>query len=231
MRRPPSGAPEERLMRGRTPPSANTGASSPGAPGPGTATPGRRSTSTRAALCARTPGKPRCTGGGYAPDGTSSEAQGKKLALLGEATDWQPRCLWECGLMPAPSPDDCPPNPPAEADCGKPRQCKLPGTYLIYTDASAMRPKDPYLRRAACALWAGDHESESEAWALPGPVQTVYRAELYAILVALRKCSGGTWRSSPTAKVSWTKLSASETVAESTLSPGTPTCGQGTVRR
>ena len=111
--------------------------------------------------------------------------QGRKLALQGEATNWQPRCLWECGLMPAPTPDDCPPQRPAEADCGKPRQCKLPGTYLIYTDASAMRPKDPYLRRAACAFWAGDHEAESAAWALPGPVQTVYRAELYAILVAL----------------------------------------------
>ena len=93
--------------------------------------------------------------------------------------------------MPAPSPDDCPPNPPAEADCGKPKQRKLPGTYLIYTDASAMRPKDPYLRRAACAFWAGNHESESAAWALPGPVQTVYRAELYAILVALEVFRGG----------------------------------------
>ena len=92
--------------------------------------------------------------------------------------------------MPAPSPDDCPPAPPAEADCGKPRQCKLPGKYLVYTGASAMRPRDPYLRRAACAFWAGDHESDSAAWALPGPVQTVYRAELYAILVALEVFRG-----------------------------------------
>ena len=108
----------------------------------------------------------------------------KKLAVLGEASDWQPRCLWECGPMPAPSPEDCPPAPPAEADCGKPRQRKLPGRYLIYIDASAMRPRDPYLRRAACAFWAGDHVSDSAASALPGPAQTVYRAELYAILVA-----------------------------------------------
>ena len=48
-----------------------------------------------------------------------------------------------------------------------------------------MRPKDPYLRRAACAFWAGDSKSDSAAWSLPGPVQTVYRAELFAILVAL----------------------------------------------
>ena len=62
--------------------------------------------------------------------------------------------------------------------------------YLIYTDASAMRPKDPYLRKAACAFWAGDHESDSAAWTLPGPVQTVYRAELFAALVALEVFRG-----------------------------------------
>ena len=48
-----------------------------------------------------------------------------------------------------------------------------------------MRPKDPYLKRAACAFWAGEHKSDSAAWTLPGPVQTVYRAELFAVLVAL----------------------------------------------
>ena len=53
-----------------------------------------------------------------------------------------------------------------------------------------MRPRDPYLRRAACAFWAGNHEADSAAWALPGPVQTVYRAELYAILVALEVFRG-----------------------------------------
>ena len=110
--------------------------------------------------------------------------EGKKLAVIGEATDWQPKCLWECGLMPAPSPDDCPPAPPAEADCGKPKQRRLPGSYkyLIYTDASAVHPSGPYLKRAACAFWAGDRESDSAAWTLPGPVQTVYQAELYAVL-------------------------------------------------
>ena len=87
--------------------------------------------------------------------------------------------------MPTPSPGDCPPAPPAEADCGKPRQRRLPGRYFIYTVASAMRPRDPYLRRAACAFWAGDHKSDSAAWTLPGPVQTVYRAERYAVLIPL----------------------------------------------
>ena len=32
--------------------------------------------------------------------------QSRKLALQGEAMNWQPKCLWECGLMPAPTPDD-----------------------------------------------------------------------------------------------------------------------------
>ena len=86
--------------------------------------------------------------------------------------------VWECGLLPAPSPEDCPPAPPLEASRGKPRQRRFPGKYLVYTDASAIRPKDPYLRRAACAFWVGDSKSDSAAWSLPGPVQTVYRAEV-----------------------------------------------------
>ena len=109
--------------------------------------------------------------------------EGRKLAIEAEAADWQPRCLWECGLLPAPSPEDCPPAPPSEANCGKTRQRRFPGKYFVYTDASAMRPKDPYLRRAACAFWAGNSKSDSAAWSFPGPVQTVYRAELFAILV------------------------------------------------
>ena len=116
--------------------------------------------------------------------------QGQKLARAGADSDWKPRCLWECGLLPAPHPGDCPPEPPSEADCGKPRQRRLPGKYTIFTDASAVRPKDPYLRRAACAFWAGDHKADSAAWSLPGPVQTVYRAELFAILVALEVFQG-----------------------------------------
>ena len=107
------------------------------------------------------------------------------LAILGGATDWQPRCLWECGLLPTPAHRDGPPATPNEAECGKPRQRRFPGKNLFYTDAPAMRPKDPYLRRAACAFWAGDSKSDSVAWSLPGPFQTVYHAELFAILVAL----------------------------------------------
>ena len=72
--------------------------------------------------------------------------EGRKLAIEAEAADWQPRCLWECSLLPAPSPEDCLPAPPHEANCGKPRQRKFPGKYFVYTDASAMRPNDPYLR-------------------------------------------------------------------------------------
>ena len=74
MRRLPSGGPGEPLTRRRTPPSGSTRVSSPGAPGPGTAAPERGSTSTRAAPCARTPGRPHCTGGGCALGGTFSGA-------------------------------------------------------------------------------------------------------------------------------------------------------------
>ena len=116
--------------------------------------------------------------------------EGRKLAIEAEAADWKPRCLCECGFLPAPSPEDCPPAPPHEVNCGKPRQKRFPGKYPVYTDASAMRPKDPYLRRAACAFWAGDSKTDSAAWSFPGPVQTVYRAELFAILVALEVFRG-----------------------------------------
>ena len=115
---------------------------------------------------------------------------GRKLACLGAETDWQPKCLWEFGLLPSPTPGDCPPAPASGAERGKPRQWRLPGAYLIYTDASAMRPKDPYLRRAACAFWAGDRPSDSAAWSLPRPVQTVYRAKLFAVLVAFDNPQG-----------------------------------------
>ena len=115
------------------------------------------------------------------------DLEGRKLARIGAAAEWQPRCLWECGLLPPPAPADCPRAPPSEGDCGKPKQKRFAGTYLTYTDASAMRPKDPHLRTAACAFWAGDHPADPAAWTLPGPKQTVYRAELmFAILVALR---------------------------------------------
>ena len=36
----------------------------------------------------------------------------------------------------------------------------------------------------------GEHKSDSAAWTLPGPVQTVYRAELFAVLVALEVFRG-----------------------------------------
>ena len=116
--------------------------------------------------------------------------EGRKLAIEAEAADWQPRCLRECGLLPAPSPEDCPLAPPDGANCGSPRQRRFLGKYFVYTDASALRPKGPYLRRAACAFWAVHSKSDSAAWSLPGLVQTVYRAELFAILVALEVFRG-----------------------------------------
>ena len=81
--------------------------------------------------------------------------------------------------------------------------------YVVYTDASAMRPKDPDLRRAACDFWAGDSKSDSAAWSLPWPVQTVYRAGLFAILVAPEVFRGEVWRLFRTARGSWTRLGVS----------------------
>ena len=40
----------------------------------------------------------------------------RNLARLGAKTDWQPRCLWECGFLLSPDPGDCPPAPPSEAE-------------------------------------------------------------------------------------------------------------------
>ena len=116
--------------------------------------------------------------------------ENRNLARLIAKTDWQPGRVWECGLLPSPDPGDCPPAPPSEADCDKPKQRKPPGEYLVFTDAPAMRPKDPYLRKAACAFWASDRPSDSAAWFPPEPVQTAYHAELFAILVALEISRG-----------------------------------------
>ena len=75
MRKHPSEGPVRPWTQRRTPPLESMRVSSLGAPGPGTATPGRDSTLTRAAPCARTPGRPRCTDGGCAQGGTSSGAR------------------------------------------------------------------------------------------------------------------------------------------------------------
>ena len=98
--------------------------------------------------------------------------------------------------------------------------------YFIYADASAMRPKDPYLRRAACAFWAGTFTSDSAAWSLPGPVQTVYRAELFAVPVAFEVFRRDVEIVSD-CKGSWTKRSLSGLEARSAPLPGTPTSGPG----
>jgi hypothetical protein len=111
----------------------------------------------------------------------------KWIAARGE-----PRCLWECGILPAGSAQEGPPPPPAGPTPQEPA-CDIrvaPGT-CIYTDASAIRPKETFLRRAACSLWVGHASPLNAAWALPGPVQTVYRAELYAVVVAAERVAGG----------------------------------------
>ena len=90
-----------------------------------------------------------------------------------------------------------------------------------------MRPKDPYLRKAACALWAGECPSDSAAWSLPGPVQTVYRAEQFSLSSWHLRFSGGIWKSFPIAKGWSMRRSVSGLAARPALLPGTPTSGPG----
>ena len=94
-----------------------------------------------------------------------------------------PRCLWECGVLPMPEPGDLPVAPPALPTGREPSRARLLPGVVVYTDASAIRPKDPCLRRAACAVWVGEGSVHNAAWPLPGPVQTVYPAELYALVL------------------------------------------------
>eukprot|EP00972_Heterocapsa_arctica_P092155 13591982-Heterocapsa_arctica.AAC.1 len=52
---------------------------------------------------------------------------------------------------------------------------------IVYTDGSAVFPRDLPMRRAAYGIWLGSHNQANFASALPGKVQTAYRAELHAI--------------------------------------------------
>ena len=91
----------------------------------------------------------------------------------------EPRCLWECGVLPVPDDGDVPAQPPTGPTAAEPGGGYVERGRTIYTDASAIRPKDQPLRRAACAVWLGEDSEHNAAWPLLGPVQIVYRAELY----------------------------------------------------
>jgi ribonuclease HI len=64
-----------------------------------------------------------------------------------------------------------------------------PGT-LVYTDGSAVFPRDIPMRRAAYGVWLGNQHKDNFASALPGKVQTAYRAELHAIVYTAEHFNG-----------------------------------------
>eukprot|EP00972_Heterocapsa_arctica_P047932 7070732-Heterocapsa_arctica.AAC.1 len=58
---------------------------------------------------------------------------------------------------------------------------ELDSGTTVYTDGSAVFPRDLPMRRAAYGVWLGKHNQANFASALPGKVQTAYKAELHAI--------------------------------------------------
>ena len=65
------------------------------------------------------------------------------------------------------------------------------GIHTVWTDGSGRCPTDPRLRACTWAVYAGSgHPEKWLAGVLPGRVQTIFRAELYAVLRALRATKG-----------------------------------------
>ena len=89
---------------------------------------------------------------------------GIDLSSAFAAAGGQPRCLWECGILPKPQAAALPSPPPEGLALGEPLgPMSLPPGATVYTDASAARPREPLLRRAACAIWVGpDHRGNAE---------------------------------------------------------------------
>ena len=116
------------------------------------------------------------------------------------------------------------PAPPSEAEGGEPMQRRLPGEYLIFTDASAMRPKDPYLRRAACLSGLATARRTRP----PGPCQGPSKPRTVLSFSPSpwpSEFSKVIWKLSRTAKGWSMRRSVSGVVAKSTLPPGTRASG------
>eukprot|EP00972_Heterocapsa_arctica_P047292 6977656-Heterocapsa_arctica.AAC.1 len=75
-----------------------------------------------------------------------------------------------------------PDKPPSmdNAYTGPPTKFQLEAAS-IYTDGSAVFPRDLPMRRAAFGIWFGKNSVHNHSQPLPGKVQTAYRAELHAI--------------------------------------------------
>ena len=67
----------------------------------------------------------------------------------------------------------------------------LRGIHTVWTDGSGRYPTDARLRACTWAVHAGaGHPDKWLAGILPGPVQTIFRAELYAVIRALKATRG-----------------------------------------
>ena len=76
--------------------------------------------------------------------GRIRKVDGRDLEAEACRANFEPRCLWECGVLPAPEPGDVPVPavPPAAPSEAEPGDGTIERGATIYTDASAIRPKD-----------------------------------------------------------------------------------------
>eukprot|EP00972_Heterocapsa_arctica_P083934 12366386-Heterocapsa_arctica.AAC.1 len=77
---------------------------------------------------------------------------------------------------------DMPGKPPSmdQAYIGEPTMLHHEAA-TVYTDGSAVFPRDLPMRRAAFGIWVGQNCMHNHAQPFPGKVQTAYRAELHAV--------------------------------------------------
>eukprot|EP00972_Heterocapsa_arctica_P068124 10060061-Heterocapsa_arctica.AAC.1 len=73
----------------------------------------------------------------------------KSYAHLGTRHNFLPRCLWECGLLPLPQIGDLPPPTLAMDHAHTGDALALPPGTTVFTDGSAVFPRDLPMRRAA----------------------------------------------------------------------------------
>ena len=93
--------------------------------------------------------------------------------------------------MPAPKTEDCPKPAPKNLAPRPGDTFRLEPGQVVFTDGSAVWPKDRYFRRAAYALWIAEGHPANGAYALEGLRQTPFRAELRALIYSAEACTGG----------------------------------------
>ena len=91
------------------------------------------------------------------------------------------------GMWPPPNaePGGLPPCAPARSKLRQAQTEEAPWELPRVYRCIGYAPQGPLPEEGCLRLLGGGLKSDTAAWSLPGPVQTVYRAELFAILVAL----------------------------------------------